>query len=176
MGSPSNTEFAIYNDRRTQVIQLNADENTTNRDINDTSTNFQHALAPVEDRVEYSKPESSLVIRVDSPQLIWLHTYENGVVFETLSKEQRNEVVRNDPIGVMSSFQTATLKQIACQEGLYRNAGCLVSWKRSFLPFVLEFTIMHHNVECRHLVSVRDRKTRDPVCSPIRSSNVRSDV
>ena len=166
----STIEFAIYNDWRAQVIQLNGDESTTDREINDTSTDITHPRVPVEERVAYSKPESSLDIGVDSPQLIWLHTYENGVVFETLSKEQRNEVVRNDPIGVMSSFQTATLKQIACQEGLYRNAGCLVSWKRSVLPFVLEFTITHHNVECRHLVSVRDRRARDPVCPTIHPS------
>ena len=154
-----------------QVIQLTEDKTTTNSDQADTSdqadvdANLDIPLASAQESNNSKNPENSNVSGADNPQLLWLHSWDNGTSMEVLSKEQRNEAVRNDPIGVITTFQAAKLKAIAYQQGSYGEAEALVSWKPSFLPFVLEYTIACDEHECQHLASVNDRRTRDPVCS-----------
>ena len=86
------------------------------------------------------------------------------VVLKSMTKEQRNEAVRNNPSAILAACQTVTQKELAKQRGLcIEGNNTFVSWKPSFVPFHLQFIIIHKDGECEHLASTRNKALKNPV-------------
>lgn len=88
--------------------------------------------------------------------------YEGISVLHTLNKEERNYLVRNSPTLFAACLANAQ-RQMADQRGSRLLEDCSISWRPSFIPFHLAYTIVRSRVKCQHLASVRNLKTRTPV-------------
>ncbi len=95
-------------------------------------------------------------------QLSILLQYEGVSVLHTMTKEERNFLVRNNPTLFAACLSNAR-RQMADQRGFRLFEDCAITWEPSFIPFHLAYTIAQSHVKCQHLVSVRELRTRNPV-------------
>lgn len=79
-----------------------------------------------------------------------------------LNTEARNAMMRNNPTLLRNTIASG-LRGLADRQGTYREQGCVVSWKPSFVPFHQEYTIKRSSRRCQHLASIRNQMARDPV-------------
>ena len=100
--------------------------------------------------------------RTDSCEMILLR--EDGEIrfTEPLNRAARNDMVRKDPSIVQTAIASAR-SVLADKEGIYREAGCTISWKPAFIPYHIHFTVRSSETECQHLASATNRTLRDPV-------------
>ena len=101
--------------------------------------------------------ESNLLI--DLP--IYLVNGEKNVI-QPITVPARNATVHNNPALVKHAIAKALQLQ-ADQEGLHEGTDFVVQWKRSVIPFHIEFDLSVSNKTCQHLASVRNIKTKNPV-------------
>lgn len=95
-------------------------------------------------------------------RLTVLFQYGGQSVLHTLNKEQRNFLARTNPT-MITTCLTNALRQMAHQEGCHQFADCVVSWKSSFIPFHVVYTIVRSEAKCEHLTSIKNLRTRDAV-------------
>ena len=98
-----------------------------------------------------------------NPQIYLIHGSKDSLLLHTLDKEQRNSVVRQNPIAIVTACQNAAFREVVNRHGAYRGDEVVALWRPSFLPFHLEYTVVRDGMTCQHLVSARDRRVKEPV-------------
>ena len=58
---------------------------------------------------------------------------------------------------------TEALQRQANKKGVFEGTDCVVRWKPSAMPFLIEFEVSASKDTCQHLVSVRHIPEKDPV-------------
>ncbi len=149
------------------VAKQDGDQSACNKTDPSKEAHVEKALKSLQRSIVQLEVEASCVDDTVGPQLVLLLGNEDTILSQTLTKEQRNIVVRNNPAAIVSACQIVAQKQRANREGSYEEAGCVLTWRPSFIPFHIEYTFMRQTEKCQHLASVKDPKTKNPVSKDI---------
>lgn len=79
-----------------------------------------------------------------------------------LNVSARNAIAHRSPT-LLKHALAESLQRRANMTGLYQDTDCIVRWKPSAIPFLVEFKLSASGNTCQHLASVRNITSGDPV-------------
>ena len=121
-----------------------------------------------------TRPTTRVMARGERPKVGGEHT-DTGISvqlvrdktwFQLLNSKDRNAIAHEIP-GLIRYAKTEGFQRRAIQRGLHKDKDCVVRWKPSAIPFLVEFKISVSGNRCQHLVSVKKLTASDLVSSQL---------